>query len=172
MDRKIGGRLVVLCAMVVAIAFTWKDILGIGSAGGFTYIQKYTGYISPGVFAMFILGMFWKRTTGGAAVTGLLTGFILCVFFNEFAPQVFGNETFLYTAYPNGKGGYEIPFLICMGIAFFFAIAIMVIISLFSPKENPKAFQLDKSMFKLKPTHVALIVLVLLVLSALYVKFW
>src|SRR6187401_2299912 len=44
------GRAVVLVAMIVAIAFTWKDILGISSEGGFTYIQKYTGYISPGVF--------------------------------------------------------------------------------------------------------------------------
>ena len=75
------GRAVVLVAMIVAIAFTWKDILGISSEGGFTYIQKYTGYISPGVFSMFIMGMFWKRTTGTAAVVGLLTGFALCVFF-------------------------------------------------------------------------------------------
>ena len=58
-------------------------LLGIGGAGGFTFIQKYTGFISPGVFAMFLLGMFWKRTTGTAAIVGLLTGFGLSVFFNE-----------------------------------------------------------------------------------------
>src|SRR5688572_29527190 len=109
------GRSVVLISMIVAIAFTWKDILGISSEGGFTYIQKYSGYISPGVFAMFIMGMFWKRTTGTAAIIGLLTGLTLCIFFNEFAPQVFGNETILYTAYKNQKGVYEIPFLIVMG---------------------------------------------------------
>src|SRR6187399_1618446 len=76
------GRLTVLGAMVLALAFTWKDLLGIGGEGGFTFIQKYTGFISPGVFAMFILGMFWKRTTGTAAIAGLLTGFILSIFFN------------------------------------------------------------------------------------------
>ena len=76
--------------MIVAVLFTWKDLLGIGGAGGFTFIQKYTGFISPGVFAMFFLGMFWKRTTGAAAIAGLLTGFILCVFFNEFAPAGIG----------------------------------------------------------------------------------
>jgi SSS family solute:Na+ symporter len=166
------GRAVVLVAMIFAIAFTWKDLLGISSAGGFTYIQKYTGYISPGVFAMFIMGMFWKRTTGTAAVVGLLSGFALCVFFNEFAPQVFGNETFLYTAYPNGKGGYEIPFLIVMGISFFIAVLLMIIISLSGPKVNPKAFVLDKVMFKLQPTHIAMAVVLLLILAALYVKFW
>ena len=72
--------------MIIAIACTWKDMLNIGGKGGFTFIQKYTGYISPGVFAMFMLGMFWKRTTGAAAIVGVLSGFLLSVFFNEFAP--------------------------------------------------------------------------------------
>ena len=166
------GRAVVLVAMIVAIAFTWKDILGISSEGGFTYIQKYTGYISPGVFSMFIMGMFWKRTTGTAAVVGLLTGFALCVFFNEFAPQVFGNETILYTAYRNDKGSYEIPFLIVMGISFVITILLMIAISLGGPKINPKAFALDKTMFRLEPVHIGLTVVVLLILAALYVKFW
>ena len=83
-----------------------------------------------------------------------------------------GNETFLYTAYPNGKGGYEIPFLIAMGLAFMFSIIVMVAISLAGPKINPKAFALDKEMFKLKPQTIAMIVVILLVLMALYVKFW
>jgi solute:Na+ symporter, SSS family len=173
------GRFVVLCAMIVAIIFTWKDLLGIGSTGGFTYIQKYTGFISPGVFAMFILGMFWKRTTGAAAIAGLITGLALCVFFNEYAPQVFGHETFLYKAYLTHEsiGGvvqevWRIPFLICMGLAFFFTVVVMVAMSLAGPKINAKAFALDKQMFKLKPPTIALIVLILLILSALYIKFW
>ncbi|HTQ63778.1 MAG TPA: sodium/solute symporter [Puia sp.] len=173
------GRFVVLCAMIMAILFTWKDLLGIGSTGGFTYIQKYTGFISPGVFAMFILGMFWKRTTGTAAVAGLITGLTLCIFFNEFAPQVLGHETFLYKSYlthetVNGvvKEVWRIPFLICMGLAFFFTIAVMVAMSLAGPKINPKAFMLDKEMFRLKPATVSLIVVILLILSALYIKFW
>lgn len=166
------GRLVVLVSMVVAVAFTWKDLLGIGSAGGFTYIQKYTGFISPGVFAVFILGMFWKRTTGAAAVAGIITGLATCFFFNEMAPSVFGNETFLYTAYPNGKGGFEIPFLIAMGISFLFTIIVMVSISLAGPKINAKAFALDKEMFKLKPSIQIMIIVTLMILAALYIKFW
>jgi solute:Na+ symporter, SSS family len=172
------GRMAVLASMVVAVLFTWEDLLGIGSAGGFTFIQKYTGFISPGVFAMFLLGMFWKRTTGAAAVAGLLSGFLLSVFFNEFAPQVLGNETFLYTAYDTGtvlKNGahvFQIPFLIAMGLAFMFAVIIMVVMSLAGPKINPKAFELDKSMFRIKPSLLAMIVLILLILTALYAKFW
>ena len=173
-ERKLvlTGRVVVLVSMLIAIFFTWEDLLGIGGEGGFTFIQKYTGFISPGVFAMFLLGLFWKRTTGAAAVAGLLIGFGLSVFFNEFAPQVLGNETFLYTAFPNGKGGFEIPFLIAMGLAFLFAVLVMVVISLAGPKDNPKAFALDKQMFKISPSLMALITVVLMLIAALYIKFW
>jgi SSS family solute:Na+ symporter len=128
---------------------------------------------------MFLLGMFWKRTTGAAAIAGLITGFVLCIFFNEMAPQVFGHETWLYTAFPtqeevNGALAtvWRIPFLICMGLAFFFTMAVMVLISLGGPRINPKAFALDKEMFKVAPSTLVLIIVTLVILMALYVKFW
>ena len=166
------GRMVALVAIVLAVVFEWKDLLGIGGEGGFTFIQKYTGFISPGVFAMFILGMFWKRTTGAAAVAGLVTGFVLAIFFNSFAVNLLGHENILYTAFKNKDGVYEIPFLINMGWAFFFTMVVMIAISLTGPKVNPKAFDLDKSMFKLKPSVIAMIVVTVLILVALYAKFW
>ena len=166
------GRIVIVVAMLVSILFTWDDLLGIGGEGGFTFIQKYTGFISPGVFAMFILGMFWRRTTGAAAVAGVLTGFLLSVVFNVFAPEWFGHDTLLYTAYPNGKGAYEIPFHICMGLAFAFTMIVMILMSLAGPKINPKAFVLDKAMFKVTPGTLAMIVITLLIISMLYVRFW
>ena len=166
------GRIAVFGAMLLAVVFTWNDLLGIGGVGGFTYIQKYTGFISPGVFAMFFLGMFWKRTTGTAAIVGVIAGFLLSVLFNEFAPALFGNETLLYTAFPNGNGGFEIPFHICMGLSFAFTMLLMIAISFAGPKVNPKAFELDSEMFKLKPQTTVLIVITLLTIFALYAKFW
>lgn len=166
------GRITIFVAMVLSILFTWDDLLGIGGEGGFTFIQKYTGFISPGVFAVFLLGMFWKRTTGSAAVVGIILGFVLSVFFNNYAPEVVGHETILWTAFPNGKGGWEIPFHICMGWAFFFTMVVMILMSLAGPKESPKAFQLDKSMFKVAPSTMALIVITLLLVAALYIRFW
>lgn len=169
------GRMVAVVAILISLLFTWEDLLGIGGEGGFTFIQKYTGFISPGVFAMFILGMFWKRTTGAAAVAGLITGLVLAVFFNNYAVSVFGNETWLYTAFrtiEDGKEVYQIPFLINMGWSFFFTVLIMVGFSLAGPKINPKAFELDKSMFKLSPSITAMIVVTLLILTVLYAKFW
>ncbi|MEP6683898.1 MAG: sodium/solute symporter [Parafilimonas sp.] len=166
------GRLTILAAMIVSILLTWKDALGIGGEGGFTFIQKYTGFISPGVFAIFILGMFWKRTTGAAAVAGVIVGFLMSIVFNVYAPQWFGPNTFLYTAYKNTDGNYEIPFHICMGLAFMFTVIVMVAMSLAGPKVNPKAFVLDKGMFKVSPGNLALIVITLLIISLLYVRFW
>lgn len=166
------GRLTVLISMVIAVIFTWKDLLGIGGEGGFTFIQKYTGFISPGVFAMFMLGFFWKRTTGAAAMTGLITGFLLAIFFNSYAIPLFGTDNIMYTAYLNKSGAYEIPFLINMGWSFVLTIIIMVIVSMAGPKVNPKAFEIDASMFKVSKSTLVLIVIILMLLSALYVKFW
>ncbi len=165
------GKMIIALAMLISILLTWKDLLGIGGEGGFTYIQKYTGYFSPGVFAMFILGMFWKRTTGASAIAGVLGGFALSVLFNNFAPQLFGHETILYTAFPDANGIYQIPFLICMGWSFFFTMLIMISISIFGPKINPKSFDIDRSMFKVAPSTLSLIVFTLLLLAALYIKF-
>ncbi len=166
------GRVTIFIAMIVSVLFTWNDTLGIGGEGGFTFIQKYTGFISPGVFAMFILGMFWRRTTGAAAIAGVICGFALSVFFNNYAPALLGNETVLYTAYPNGKGGYEIPFLINMGWSFFFTMVVMILISLRGPKVNPKSFIFEKGMFKVSNSVLVLIIITLLLLTALYVRFW
>lgn len=169
------GRLTVLLAMIIAILFTWNDWLNIGGEGGFTFIQKYTGFVSPGIFAVFLLGFFWKRTTSLAAVVGIVGGFILSVLFNSYFPQWFGHETLLYTAYINPDNGvYEIPFLTSMGWVFFICVAMMVTISMLDPKSrnNPKATQYDSSMFKVSNGMLAMILVILGIIAALYVRFW
>jgi SSS family solute:Na+ symporter len=166
------GRVAIVLAMIIAIAFTWNDLLGISGSGGYTFIQKYTGYISPGVFSCFILGMFWKRTTGAAALAGIIIGFVSSIFFGQFAVKVLGTETILYTAFPNGTGIYEIPFFVCMGWSFCITVIVMVLMSLAGPKINAKAFSLYPEMFRVRPTSIALIACILLILSALYIRFW
>ena len=166
------GRVAILVAILIAIGCCWEDVFGIGREGGFTFIQKYTGFISPGVFAMFLLGMFWKRTTGAAAIVGLISGVVIVVVFNNYAPQWFGHETILYTAFDTGGGKYEIPFLVNMGWSFFFTVLLMVLVSLAGPKVNAKSFEIDSSMFKLKPATVVLVTMIIMMVIALYAKFW
>ena len=166
------GRIAIVSAMVLAVLFTWNDLLGISGAGGYTFVQKYSSFISPGVFATFILGMFWKRTSGTAAVAGIITGFAASIFFNQFAVTVLGPETMLYSAFRNAQGIYEIPFFICLGWSFLTTVLVMVSISLAGPKISDKAFALEPKMFRLPPSSIILIVVTLLLLSALYVRFW
>ena len=169
------GRIGIVVAMLLGLMLTWGDTLGIGGEGGFTFIQKYTGFISPGIFAMFLLGMFWKRTTGAAAVAGIIVGFITSVIFNNYAAEWFGHETLLYTAFPIIKAGvttWEIPFLVCMGWSGVFTVLVMVAISLAGPKVNPKAIKIEPGMFKVSPRILAMIIITLLLLTAIYVRFW
>ncbi|OGX82143.1 sodium transporter [Hymenobacter lapidarius] len=166
------GRVTVLVAMLLAVAFTWEDLLGVGGNGGFTFVQKYTGYVSPGIVAVFLLGMFWKRTTAPAAVAGMLAGFGFSLFFNDFATRLFGPETLFYSAFRNAKGVFEVPFLVSMGWSFFLTIALMVVISLAGPAVNPKAIHLEQGMFRVAPRQLALITAIILLITALYVKFW
>ena len=168
------GRATVLVAMLIAILFTWDDWLGIGGKGGFEFIQKYTGFVSPGIFSVFLLGMFWKRTTSFAAIVGIVGGFLLSIVFNNYLPGWFGPETLMYTAYPVGDGNYEIPFLVTMGWVFFINIALMVLFSLLDPrsKKNPKAIEYDRSMFNVTPGMWAMILIIVGVIGAIYVRFW
>jgi solute:Na+ symporter, SSS family len=171
------GRIVIVIAIYIAIAFCWEDTLGIGGNGGFTFIQKYTGYLSPAVFALFLMGLFWRRTTAQAAVVGLISGVLLVLFFDTFASGMFGTDTWLYTAYKTGVGAngtpiYEIPFLVTMGWSFAFTILIMVLISLISPNKKLSSFNYDKESFKLSPTTIILATTIVLLVIALYAKFW
>jgi len=65
------GRWVTAIALVLAVIVT-PAVASMGKL--FSFIQEYTGFISPGVLVIFLLGLFWKRTTSSAALwTVLLT---------------------------------------------------------------------------------------------------
>ena len=166
------GRITVVAALLLALLMTWQDTLGIGGKGGFEFIQKYTGYISPAIFPVFLFGFFWKRTTSAAAIAGILGGVVLSIVFDNFLPGWFGPDTWLYTAYLNANGIYEIPFLISMGWVFFFTLLIMVIVSLLDTSDHAHALQVDKSLFRISQKQLVTILLLLGIIVALYIKFW
>ena len=168
------GRLMVVASLIIAIAVNWNDTLGIGGKGGFEFIQKYTGYISPAIFPVFLFGFFWKKTTSNAAIAGIIGGVMLAILFDKFLPGIAGYDTWLYTAYPNGKGGFEIPFLIQMGWVFFFTTLLIIVVSLLDKKgrANVNALEVDKSMNKVSNTHLAMIIIILLLVAVIYARFW
>ncbi|MGY3054300.1 SSS family solute:Na+ symporter [Pedobacter sp. UYEF25] len=167
----VTGKIAVVVAMLLAIIIS--PFLGI-EKGGFKFIQEYTGFVSPGIFAMFLLGFFWKRTTSSAALFATIGGFMLSVFL-KFLPQ-FADLSFLYStgfAVPV-NGVYEIPFLDRMGFVFIFSVIGMILISLleFRHSKNPKGLEIDASMFKPRPGFIVGAVLIIGILVALYTVFW
>lgn len=168
------GRIVVIIALIIAIVVNWKDSLGIGGKGGFEFIQKYTGYISPAIFPVFLLGFFWKKATSKGAIAGIVGGVLLAILFDKFLPGIAGNETILYTAYANGAGGYEIPFLIQMGWVFFFTSILIMLVSMMDKKGREKinALEVDTAMFKVSPGVLTMIIIVLSLVIGLYIRFW
>jgi SSS family solute:Na+ symporter len=171
------GRITVIVAMLLAIVIAPQ--LGIDKKGGFQFIQEYTGFVSPGIFAMFILGFFWKRTTSNAALFATIGGFLLSVGFKAL-PNFCNLEwlsNFGFAKLAEQKDGsmlYEIPFLDRMGFVFIICVLSMVIISLFENRNgaNPKGLEVDRSMFKTSAGFAAGALIIAGVLIALYSIFW
>ena len=94
--------------------------------------------------------------------------------FDKFLPGLAGNDTLMYTAYPDDKGVYGIPFLIQMGWVFFLTSLLIIIVSLLDVKGRAlgNALQIDKSMYKVTPGVLAMILIVLGIIVALYIRFW
>ncbi len=168
------GRIMIIISLIIAIIINWNDTLGIGGKGGFEFIQKYTGYISPAIFPVFLLGFFWKKTTSRAAISGIIVGVFLSVLFDKFLPSMLGNETILYTAYPTATGSFEIPYLIQMGWVFFFTTLLIILVSLSDVKGQTHSNDLieDQTKYQLSKASIAMIVIVLGFVMAMYIRFW
>jgi len=168
------GRLVVIVSLVIAIIVNWNDTLGIGGKGGFEFIQKYTGYISPAIFPVFLLGFFWKKTTSKGAIAGIIGGVVLAILFDKFLPGIAGNETLLYTAYPNAAGAFEIPFLIQMGWVFFFTVLLIATVSLLDKEGQVKGHEMKPAtdLYGLTGGQWVMVITILLAVAVLYARFW
>jgi SSS family solute:Na+ symporter len=121
--------------------------------GIFTYIQEFQGYISPGILAVFVFGMIFKRAPAAAGVTGLL----LTVPVYGFLQWQFG----------------EIAFLNRMAITFVVILVTMFVITKLKPLPEPKVMPVRKEFdMRPAPSVVWLGVLVIVITLALYVIFW
>jgi SSS family solute:Na+ symporter len=171
------GKIVVVVAMLLAVIIA--PMLGIDKKGGFEFIQEYTGFVSPGIFAMFILGFFWKKTSSNAAMFATIGGFILSVFF-KFLPRLINLEflsNYGFATLVEQKDKtmlYEIPFIDRMGFVFVICVIFMVIISLIDEKRGVKSkgLEIDTNMFKVSNAFAAGALIVSGILVALYSIFW
>jgi len=171
------GRWSVVVSMILAVILSLlvgEKLMGEGKQG-FQYIQEYTGFVSPGIFAMFILGFFWKRTTSNAALFATVGGFVFSLIL-KVLPQ-FVDLSFLSAinfAALNADGIYEIPFLDRMGFVFIFCVIGMSIITNIENRKGikPNGLEVDAKMFKLSPGFAAGSLIVIGILVALYTIYW
>lgn len=143
-----------LIAIVIAPALRSFDQV-------YQFIQEYVGFISPGVFAIFLLGFFWKRTTSKAALTAALLTIPLSTLF-KFLPEI------------THRLIEPIPFLHRMSWVFCIILVLMFLITILDPKSknNPQGLEVDSKMFKVSPSFIVCSVLICGILAALYTVFW
>ena len=147
------GRITAAVALLIAVLIA-PMLDGLDQA--FQYIQEYTGMVSPGILAVFLLGLFWKKTTNNAAILGVLASLAIALFF-KFIP-IPGME----------------PWMHQMGMTFILTSLIIILISYMEGKgaDNSKGIPLTKDLFKTTPIFNIGAFVVMIILVALYAMFW
>lgn len=151
------GRITIFVAMILAIVIS--PYMGIDKKGGFQFIQEMTGLVSPGVFAAFSLGFFWKKTNSAGAMFAVVGGFLIAL-------AMHNNWT--YPLIPIDWSA--VPFLDRMGLVYLICVAVMIMLGLWKP--STKGLAIDASMFKTSPLFTAGAAIVVTILIVLYTVYW
>ncbi len=144
------GKMVAGLSLVVGVIVA--PMLG-GLDQAFQYIQEYTGFISPGVVAIFLFGLFWKRTSANAALAVVALAIPLSAGMKILLP--------------------ELPFIDRMGVTFLICSAVLVVWSLVENKSNdPKGIDIEKGLFKTDMTFNLSAFAICGILAAIYALMW
>lgn len=147
-----GLSLVIAVPLAIVIANN-IDKLG----GGFNFIQEFTGFFSPGIFTIFLFGLFWKRATAQGALSVALATLPVSLVF-KFVPFL-----------------EDIPFLDRMGYSFLILSGIMVAMSLAKPQteeERQKSIDIHPTLFKTGPVFNIGAMAIIAAIVVLYTIFW
>ena len=153
------GRITAVVALIIAIIIAPQ----LGSLGQvFIFIQEYTGVVSPGILAVFLMGLFYKKATNNAAIWGAILSIPIAMYF-KVAPKGW-NEASIFV---------ELPFMHQMGYTCLATIGIITIISYFEGnQDDPKGINLTKKLFATNKTFNIGAFSVLLITAFLYAMFW
>ena len=160
------GRIVVIISLLIAmlIAPAFGNLSQV-----FQAIQEYTGVVSPGILAVFIMGLFYKKATNTAAIWGILLSIPIAMYF-KVVPKGWIE---LFPSFSHGLFIGEIPFLHQMGITFIITMIVIGIISYLEGNQNdPKGIELSKNLFETKPSFNIPAFAVLIITAMLYAIFW
>ena len=154
------GRISALVALVIAAIMA--PLLG-GIDQAFQFIQEYTGVVSPGILAVFILGLFWKKTTNQGAIVGALASIPIAMYF-KVAPKGWSTSGLFV----------DVPFLDQMGYTALLTMLVIAIISCAggNGQDDAKGIALNNKTFKTGPIFNVGSFAVMIILVALYAFFW
>jgi SSS family solute:Na+ symporter len=156
------GRITAVTAIVIAI-ITARPLVG-SSEQAFQYIQEFTGFFTPGITAIFLLGLFWKRANEAGAIVAAVTSVALSTVMKYTLPAA---------SFPSSVNDYLTPFINRMGVVFLVSLVLAVIVSLATP-QRADADTIDTSGVRYKTStgfNVAAVG-VILILVALYATWW
>ncbi len=159
------GRISATIALIIG-CFLAPFLGGIDQA--FQFIQEYTGLVSPGILAIFMLGLFWKKTTNKAAIIGALASIPIAFYLKIGSKGWIAEGSNIEWLFP------RLPFMDQMGITFILTVLIMVILSLREGKgqNDPKGIPLKKSTFETDPKFNVAAFAIIIILAFLYAFFW
>ena len=165
-DKKIVkvGRLSATIALIIGA--TMAPLLG-GIDQAFQFIQEYTGIVSPGILAFFLLGLFCKKTTNNGAIWGALSSIPIAMFLK------IGNKGWL-----DGTGMESIfpklPWMDQMGLTALITMAVIILVSYRGNKgaEEEKGINLPKGIFKTSPSFNIGAFAFMLILTVIYSLLW
>ncbi len=154
------GRLSAGAALI--IAGIMAPLLG-GIDQAFQFIQEYTGLVSPGILAVFLLGLFWKKTTNRAAIIGALSSIPIALYFKVGQNGWSDSPIFV-----------DVPFLDQMGYTLLLTMGIIVLVSLQQNKgaDDPKGIPLSRALFKTSAKFNIGAYAALIIIAAIYAIFW
>ena len=158
------GRLSASIALIIAVIMA--PLLG-GIDQAFQFIQEYTGVVSPGILAVFILGLFWKKTTNKAAIWGALLSIPIAMFF-KVGPKAWAEGSSFQSFFPT------LPWMDQMGYTALLTMVLIIAISLLQNKgsNDAKGIPLTKELFKTSPIFNISAFAIMLILVVVYAVFW
>jgi len=153
------GRITAVVALIIAIIIAPQ----LGSLGQvFIFIQEYTGVVSPGILAVFLMGLFYKKATNNGAIWGAILSIPIAMYF-KVAPKGWSDASIFI----------ELPFMHQMGYTCIATLAIIAVISyLDGNQDDPKGINLTKKLFATNNTFNIGAFSVLLITAFLYAMFW
>ena len=154
------GRVSGLIALIIAIIIA--PVLG-NIDQAFQFIQEWTGVVSPGILAIFMLGLFWNKTSANAAIIGALSSIPIALFF-KVSPKGWSN----LELFP------DLPFMHQMGLTFLFTSLIMIVISFINNGKNKdiKGIKISRKLFETSYTFNISSLIIITLLIAIYTIFW